>query len=1350
MQKDWNQEQEKEEQVENLLNDADDLSSLHWISTAPAFRFDLSPERGNLLRHLQFQGLEVLELGGGMGGLSRSLAERAKTLTVVEGSEHKLKVLSERLRDLPHTAILSSVAALKLEKKFDVVCAVGGSDHAQLTVKRAKEFLKEGGVLIFAVENQLALKDWNAAPDTKTDLLFQGIAGFSPIHSASAFSRKSLKTLVEQNGFVKIAEYFPFPDFRFPTSILSTLAPAVYPELSADLATHEPLRSDTFSLFPETLATHTVAKAGMLSEFSPAFLLVAAQTADSPVFQQLGPKEGAFAWHYSLNRKWPTQTVFRQLSSGKVQVEKIALKSPPRELSSQALNVRWNGAPLQPLETGERLRLRLLRSAHFEGIEKLVEELQTFLQWSFEKWKIEEAVADISGKALDAVYSNALLVPNDGKAPFSYRLFDLEWELQGKMPPSWFVLRNVLLLNKDFSILRPTADLFSLETLYLFLCDSLGISSNFLRDISLEAEFQSLVAPETSKQAFEGAITHCLRRPLEKHGYFREAAWESRLRTNALTLHEKAPHLLNAFDRLLPRLFFRAEAFLRESKRLRRLLTQMKSRTQKVYRLWPALYQAALLQKGTHPNETGEVLRRFGALPKTGWVRVQASLDTGAGTLTELTLGLRIKGKLQRVSLHRNWLGSFSRVLKLSHPAEALSFEVDPKSPAGQVVAIQSRNLTKGEAALRLIAPQVPSLLFTAQKRQTFFARLQALWKQGKLRGLAACLHQQALAGNVGFIEEYSAWIEEFEKISPRDEEEIRVHIQELSFFPLISILLPVYNPEPRWLREALDSVLAQKYPHWELCIADDGSSNPVIREVLEEYRHKDARIHVVYRMKNGHISRASNSALSIASGEFFTLLDHDDTLSPLALYFVAAALNKNRDLKFIYSDEDKIDDKGRRYLPHFKTDWNRELFYSYNLFTHLSVMRTPHVKDLGGFREGFEGSQDYDLFLRYIETVSEKEIHHIPRVLYHWRAIENSTSLSSTTKPYAFLAAEKALTEHLQRRGIKATVEKGVNDTHKISYSLPETLPKVSVVLCTRDRADLLRNIIEDLTTRTDYKPLEIVVIDNQSREEGTLSYLEECRQREHFKVLPYDDVFNFSAMNNLGVSHASGEFVLLLNNDIRTLRADWLKEMVKLALLPETGAVGARLLYPSHRIQHAGVILGIGGVAGHSHKGFSQHAVDFYARTRVPQWISAVTGACLLVKKTLYVQVGGLDAEHLTVAFNDVDFCLKLREAGYKNIYTPHAELYHLESESRGSDQRPETFPRFQKEEAFMKRKWGNILKRDPFYNPNLTLEAEDFSLSFPPRTIQPWKEHRKSKRLRSPGSVSPRASSDVSPQV
>ncbi|MGJ4803777.1 glycosyltransferase family 2 protein [Luteimonas sp. SDU82] len=566
---------------------------------------------------------------------------------------------------------------------------------------------------------------------------------------------------------------------------------------------------------------------------------------------------------------------------------------------------------------------------------------------------------------------------------------------------------------------------------------------------------------------------------------------------------------------------------------------------------------------------------------------------------------------------------------------------------------------------------------------------------------------------------EYAGWVARFDTLTTGRMEDMRARASRISSdsAPLVSVLVPTYNTPERWLRRCIESVISQVYPHWQLCIADDASPDPRVMEVLREYAAADPRIEIMRRPANGHISQASNSALSMARGDYVGLLDHDDELRPHALLEMAEAILANPGVGLLYSDEDKLDEEGRRFDPYFKPDWNPDLLRAQNYVCHFTVIRTDLVRKVGGFREGFEGSQDHDLFLRCIEELPPGGIHHVPRVLYHWRAITGSTALSRDAKDYAAEAGERAVADHLARRYPGARVEGLSHGHYRVRWPMPEPPPKVSLIIPTRDRVDLLRTCVDSILSRTSYPAYEVVVVDNQSSDPAALDYLAQLDRDPRVRVLRYDAPFNYSAINNWAAGRCDGAVLGLLNNDVEVISPDWLDELVSQAVRPGVGAVGAMLYYPNDTIQHAGVVLGIHGVAAHQYAGMSRGYPGHGGRARVAQELSAVTGACLVVTRAAYESVGGLD-EALQVAFNDIDFCLRLLEAGYRNVWTPFAELYHHESASRGAEDTDEKRERFGNEVALMLRRWGPRLARDPAYNPNLTLESPNSELASPPR--------------------------------
>lgn len=565
----------------------------------------------------------------------------------------------------------------------------------------------------------------------------------------------------------------------------------------------------------------------------------------------------------------------------------------------------------------------------------------------------------------------------------------------------------------------------------------------------------------------------------------------------------------------------------------------------------------------------------------------------------------------------------------------------------------------------------------------------------------------------------YAEWIRRYDQIDAATRNAILERIADFRDPPLISVVMPVHNPGLEWLIDAIESVKNQLYQHWELCIADDLSTDPQIRPLLEQYARNDERIKVVFREKNGHISAASNSALEVATGQWIALLDHDDLLAEHALYCVVDEILRHPSVRMIYSDEDKIDGAGTRYTPYFKCDWNPDLFYSQNMFSHLGVYYKPLVDEVGGFRIGFEGAQDYDLALRCIEQIDASMIRHIPRVLYHWRVHAASTASGADAKPYAMQAGECALNEHFARQCIAGAIEYNGRGGYRARYQLPPQLPLVSLIIPTRNGFRLIRQCIDSIVAKTTYANYEIIVVDNGSDDPETLAYFESIARDKRIRIQRDERPFNYSALNNAAVEQARGEFVGLINNDIEVIAPEWLSEMVSLASQPGVGAVGAKLLYPNDTLQHGGVVLGVGGVAGHSHKHIPQPYYGYFGRTSLISAYSAVTAACLVIRKTIYEEVAGLDEKNLTVAFNDVDFCLRVREAGYRNVWTPYAELYHHESATRGDENNPEKQARFLSEIRYMQKRWGDCLTNDPAYSPNLTLDHEDFGLAWPPRT-------------------------------
>ncbi len=553
---------------------------------------------------------------------------------------------------------------------------------------------------------------------------------------------------------------------------------------------------------------------------------------------------------------------------------------------------------------------------------------------------------------------------------------------------------------------------------------------------------------------------------------------------------------------------------------------------------------------------------------------------------------------------------------------------------------------------------------------------------------------------------QYNDWLMK-NALTTQKIEEMKDQEEKFTSKPKISILLPVYNTPEKFLRRAIDSVINQIYKNWELCIADDASNDENIKLILEEYKKKDKRIKVIYREKNGGISVASNTALKMVTGEFIGVLDHDDIYWPNALFETVKVLNEHPKADLIYSDEDKIDENENHSGPFFKPDYSPDLLLSMMYMTHFLALRKSLADKIGLFNEKYPGTQDWDYILRTVEQT--KEVYHIPNILYSFRMWSGSTAGNPRSKTYAYKVHKDVINDALQRRGTPGIIKPGpFLGSYDIIYSIKEE-PLVSIVISTKDKVNFLRRCVDGVLSNT-YQNFEIIIINNQSIEKETYEYFEKLKINPKVRILDYDRPFHIPKIFNYAVSEAKGEYILLLGNDIEPIKKDWLSIMVGHIQRKDVGGVGVKLLFGDKKVQHCGVILGLGPdrIAGHPYYRYPDE-IGYGGLVNVNRNYSAVTGACFLTKRNLYLEVGGFD-EDLRILFNDVDYCLKLRAKGFQMVYVPQAVLFHHESTSLG---KIETRGVDASEVSYMKKKWGKLLENDPFYNPNLTLDKEDFSI-------------------------------------
>ena len=545
---------------------------------------------------------------------------------------------------------------------------------------------------------------------------------------------------------------------------------------------------------------------------------------------------------------------------------------------------------------------------------------------------------------------------------------------------------------------------------------------------------------------------------------------------------------------------------------------------------------------------------------------------------------------------------------------------------------------------------------------------------------------------------EYQRWFERH-RATPEQVAAMRNEARKFAYQPCITIITPVFNTPVQWLEEAVQLVLGQAYESWELILVDDNSSDEPLQKYLPTLASRDSRIKILKLQGSRGISAALNRGIEHSRGEWIGFLDHDDLLEPDALFQTAKLLQQIPEADLIYSDEDKLTEAGFD-APLFKPGWSPDFFLSCNYLGHFVVVRRELVLRVGGFRSEFDSAQDYDFFFRVIEQTDR--IHHIPRVLYHWRRSGGSSAISPWQKPGQLAAARRAIEEHLQRKGIRGHV---AIDWRTHAYGVKRELAeakKISIIIPASDRIDLLSSCIESITTKTNYPNYELVVVsqDNQS-EEARSSF-----SRSKHRLLQYDGPRNDSAVKNFAVEQTRSPWLLFLDNDLEVIDGEWLSAMAEHIQRPEVGAVGARLLWPNDTVEHAGIVLGVGGIAGHAFRGLLAEDPRVFKQLQVTRNYSCVTGACLLTRRDVFIEVGGFDEEGLAMAFNDVDLCLKMRRAGYLIVYTPFAKLYRHESAARPMPSEP-------RETGVMRERWPELLQRDPYYNPNLSRERADFSL-------------------------------------
>src|SRR5271166_6588240 len=665
------------------------------------------------------------------------------------------------------------------------------------------------------------------------------------------------------------------------------------------------------------------------------------------------------------------------------------------------------------------------------------------------------------------------------------------------------------------------------------------------------------------------------------------------------------------------------------------------------------------------------------------------------------------------------------RILVAEAEAEHLRAEAEGSEWLAAKLTEQEARMARTEAELVRAEAELQTLQSRRLVRYTGRLR-QALGRaRSQLRGAGTGAGLGAPSGPTGqliepsslFLEDlrYPAWVEQYDTVDDAARAAIRRRLSVLSDPPKISIILPVYNPPESYLRAAIESVRSQLYENWELCVADDASTAAWVPKVLAEYEAEDPRIKVVRRSENGHISASSNTALGLATGRWIACFDHDDIMAEHALALAVLALDVRPDAGLLYSDEDHIDDEGHRDHAYFKPDFDPVLLLGQNYFSHLCLLRLDLVEAVGGYRTGYEGSQDWDLVLRVSEKLRPDQVIHVPHVLYHWRVHPGSTASSLSAKPYAAHSAQRSVSDHLERTGRDCSVLTiGGSGFNRVQWAIPVSAPLVSVIVLVRNAQRMVR-CLDSVVVRSIYPNIELIVVDDGDRRPPLRQFLLE--RAEGLTVVRREGDLSDSALRNAGASAAGGEVLCFVHDDVEVITDRWLEEMVGLLLQPGVGAVGAKLLYPDGTVQHAGIVTGIGGTVGHIQRGIDRLEPGYFGRAMLSQSFSAVSWACMAVRREAFEQVGGFDEVHLSGAFGDTDFCLRLGEAGWRVGWTPHAELLHLEGRDEPREGEGENAVRFAREIRYLHSRWGGVLDHDPAYNPNLSLAHETVPLAWPP---------------------------------
>lgn len=1326
-----------------------------WVSG-----YHLSAARANIYRFLNLEGVATgLELGSGCGAVTRYLGEQGINLDAVEGNRRRAEICRLRCNELENVHVVhANFNELRLpEAAYDAVFLNGVLEYARRflpgstddrtalveVLQRSLAALKPDGLLCIAIENRNGLKYWLGAAEDHFGKPYVGLYGYPEEEEGiRTYDRVEWEAIISSlDGGFNFRFMYPFPDYKLARAILSENFvrenPFAYSHLFRMASTDNgrPIESDKH----EFLLWEGLHKAGRLPDFANSFFIVLAK--DSRRLDTACPYD--FMHVSGTGRKPGYRTLTRRETTSPVVSKKPLHGGEPAATADLTHNL--DDAPYLH---GSLLATGWLHALLRDDDAFFAECIRTYYRFLVQYWEEHD---DVAG-AFDLLPFN-IVVAEDG----TYRQIDREWQVHRPFTPEFVLFRALLWFpSANELLLKPLVERRELETVadfvaYGFEAASLSLNEKLDEFIALEesvqADIEMQVRPhpvrsllrQSLKRVPEGALPDIL--PVQLYWSDGDADWSEErslevLARTGVTSQEvtfRLPPGLGSIARLRLDPANRAGYMHINSLQLHGNKPGEGSGVTEL--LWEldggSRIAAAAAMENLHycRNDLGEIFMATGDDPFLVFqlpAALAEQVNRDGATLTvEMdwprsadfmivmdSLGKKIvRQELERKQAIEETTRKYAAELK-ERRDQVRAKEIHIENLERELAAMQQTRVWRTAETLRL------KVVYPLQNAKTLGRKGVQTLRQEGVRQFVRKTRRQLSGGTpsaetIGLCRrDYDLWVEKH-RLHDEDLAEIKKNMARFGTQPLISIVVPVYNVDEIWLTKTIESVRNQLYENWELCLCDDRSPSPHIRQVLERYAGMDERIKVLFSEENNGIAVTSNKALSLAEGDYVGLLDHDDELSVDALYEVVRAINEHPDAGLIYSDEDKLDMQGHRVDPFFKPDFSPELIYSQNYICHFTVISKVIVDDIGGFRAGFDGSQDHDLILRASEKA--RYIHHIPRVLYHWRKIPGSTAAIYDSKSYAWEAGRKAVEESLARTGVKGRVTLGrFQGTYRVQRDITGS-PLVSIVIPFKDKPDLLQKCIGSIISKSTYPHFEVVGISNNSSEKTTFKTMDTlAKQDSRVRFAEYNVEFNFADICNHGVELARGEYVLLLNNDIEVITPEWLENMLELAQVEGIGAVGCKLYYPDNRVQHDGIVMGLAGVAGLPHHFFHKDDVGYYGRPHVIHNVSAVTGACMLLSKKLYQEVGGMDSVHFAVAYNDVDLCLKLLKKGCRIVVTPYSELIHYESVTRGYEDTPEKMTRLQKEAAFLAQKWPEYVKgEDPYYSPHLSLDRENFSI-------------------------------------